>query len=112
MASPSHPVGIIELDVDPHLKAVSDEDVGQTLRRLRSIKAMPANSSCLSFPCLSSTITSVGPQNAKQPAQAVATLTADLQQMRLDLESELAALLDQLLWSDSPCRPAQRGIQP
>ena len=37
MAQLNQLVGIIELDADPELDATSDEDITQTLRRLRSV---------------------------------------------------------------------------
>jgi len=96
MAQLNQLVGIIELDADPELDATSDENITQTLRRLRSVVPDGAGADS------SLTVYSFGPHwNGVDDtmSDSVVMLKADLRQLRCELESELAKLLDQLLAS-------------
>ena len=95
MAQLNQLVGIIELDADPELDATSDEDITQTLRRLRSVvpDGGATDPNCVTVYSYSP------PWNGVDDtmSDSVVVLKADLPQLRCDLESELARLLDHLL---------------
>ena len=93
MAQLNQLVGIIELDADPDLDTPLDENIGQTLRRLRSCDDAGPDAATLSLcsdaPCWHDV------DDSQEPS--VVVLKADLAQLRCELESELAMLLDRLL---------------
>ncbi len=99
MAQQHQLVGIIELDIASELDATLDENIGQTLRRLRSgadratQQIGPSDAVDYSFPCSESHWDSI----AGARSDSVVVLTADLRQLHSDLETELARLLDRLL---------------
>lgn len=90
MAQMNQLVGIIELDAEPDLDAPLDENIGQTLQRLRSgAPLLVAGSTDLDEPA-DSWLTVA-------ESESVVVLKADLGRLLCDLESELARLLDRLL---------------
>ncbi len=95
MAQQPQLVGLIELDVAPELDVTLDENIGQTLRRLRRTtdrNTEPATNA-FSFSYAQSEW-----HSATEPCHdGVIVLMADLHQLHSDLESELARLLDRLL---------------
>jgi hypothetical protein len=97
MAQLNQLVGIIELDADPNLDAPADENIGQTLRRLRS-GADGSHRSPGDGPLCAA---GFHWQHTDPSPGAVVVLSADLRQLHCDLECEWARLLDQLLWLDT-----------
>ena len=104
MAQLTQLVGIIELDADPELDATLDENISQTLRRLRSVAPEHNNpehnnpedfgpeSAGLAFCCSSPAWKGID----EALSDRVVVLKTDLRQLHWELESELAKLLDRL----------------
>ncbi len=94
--------GIIELDADPKLDATSDDNIGQTLRRLRG---SVSDASCPD--AFGVSFCSTGPDwNGVDDtmSDSIVVLRADLRQLHCELESEFGRILDQLFWPSSLIR--------
>ncbi len=93
MARSTQLVGIIELDADPNLDACGDEDLGQTLRRLRSTWGQSERDLPTEPPLWDPSEGSVSGR--------VMVISADVGQLRCELQRELARLMDRLLLLDT-----------
>jgi hypothetical protein len=98
MAQSTQLVGIIELDVDPDLDAFSDDDLGQTLRRLRSSWNGFEHADELLLNAMSESWPVGGDGRA---TSSVVVVAADVGQLRYELQRELSRLMTRLLLLDS-----------
>ena len=91
MAQLNQLVGIIELDADPELDATSDENISQTLRRLRSVAPDGVRNGRRKL-TWRSVVLRFRPWNSIDDtmSDSVVVLKADLRQLHCELESELA----------------------
>jgi hypothetical protein len=90
MAQTNQLIGVIELDTDADLDTSLDENIGQTLRRLR--RGDDGTSGHDPAVCDWSETS-----QDMDHSDSVLVLQADLGRLRCELESELARLLDRLL---------------
>ncbi len=92
MASQNQLVGIIEIDADPALDALSDGSLHETLRAFRCPRPQ-----CDGFPHCSLDSYEFWADAQDSQLEGGVVLAADVRQLHRDLEEELAVFIDRLL---------------